>query len=159
MPLRLSWHSVGERGLDRRTRVQRSQHDNRGDCGASKFGRDIRGDTGEAQHLDVQHFSSCTRRFEILAAVVPQTEVGTGLAKALYLHVSSEAATAPTATRSDRINFFDDDHRNAPARCTIDRRRGGLLVRDCARRARPWQKPLKYDTWSRPIAHWGERRC
>src|SRR6266446_8673318 len=77
MPLRLSWHSVGERGLDHRTRVQRSQHDNRGDCGASKFGRDIRGDTGEAQHLDVQHFSSCTRRFEILATVVPQTELQT----------------------------------------------------------------------------------
>src|SRR5258708_30460755 len=52
------------------------------------------------------------------------------------------------------------DHRNAPARCASDRRRDGLLVRDCARRARParpWQKPLKYDTWSRPIAHWGER--
>ena len=69
-----------------------------------------------------------------------------------------EAATAPTAT-SDRTNFFDDDHRNAPARCTSDRRRDGLLVRDCARRARPWQKPLKYDTWSRPIAHWGGRPC
>jgi hypothetical protein len=52
--------------------------------------------------------------------------------------------------------FFDDDHRNAPARCTSDRR-DGLLVRDCARHARPWQKPLKYDTWSRPIAHWGGR--
>jgi hypothetical protein len=77
MPLRLSWHSVGERGLDHRTRVQRSQHDNRGDRGASKFGRDIRRDNGEAQHLDVQHFSSCTRRFEILATIVPQTEVQT----------------------------------------------------------------------------------
>jgi hypothetical protein len=65
------------RGLDHRTRVQRSQHDNRGDRGASKFGRDIRRDNGEAQHLDVQHFSSCTRRFEILAILVPQTEVQT----------------------------------------------------------------------------------
>src|SRR6266446_1538010 len=47
----------------------------------------------------------------------------------------------------------------AHAHRSSDRRRGGLLVRDCARRARPWQKPLKYDTWSRPIAHWGERPC
>src|SRR6266487_2252272 len=38
-----------------------------------------------------------------------------------------------------------------------DRRRGGLLVRDSLRHARPSQKPLKYDTWSRPTAHWGGR--
>src|SRR5260370_36632952 len=87
MPLRLSWHSVGERGLDHGTRVQRSQHDNRGDCGASKFGRDIRGNTGEAEHLDVQHFSSRTRRFEILATVVPQTEVQTLSDRRLLDHV------------------------------------------------------------------------
>jgi hypothetical protein len=36
---------------------------------------------------------------------------------------------------------------------------GGLLVRDCSRHARPWQKPLKYDTWSRSIAHGGGPPC
>jgi hypothetical protein len=65
MPLRLSWHPVGKSGLDRRTRVQRSQHDNRGDRGASKLGRDIRSDTGEAQHMYVQHLSSYTRCLEV----------------------------------------------------------------------------------------------
>jgi hypothetical protein len=51
-------HPVGESGLDRRTGVQGSQYDDRGDCGASKLRRDIYGDTGEAQHLDVEHLSS-----------------------------------------------------------------------------------------------------
>src|SRR5215471_3577646 len=47
----------------------------------------------------------------------------------------------------------------AHARHSSDRRRGGLLVRDCSRHARPWQKPLIYDTWSSPIAHRGGRPC
>jgi hypothetical protein len=38
-------------------------------------------------------------------------------------------------------------------------RRSGLLVRDSIRHARPSQKPLKYDTRSRPTAHWGRRPC
>src|SRR5436305_9257366 len=63
---------VGERGLDRRTGVQRSQHDDRGDRRASELRRDIGGDTGEAKHLDVQHLSGCTNRFEVFSAVVPQ---------------------------------------------------------------------------------------
>jgi hypothetical protein len=53
-----SLNSVGKRGLDRSTGVQRSQHDDRGDRGASKLRRDVRGDSGKAQHLDMQHLSS-----------------------------------------------------------------------------------------------------
>lgn len=58
MPHRPSPHPVGKSGLDRRPSVQRSQYDDRGDCGASKLRRDIWSDTGEAQNLDVQHLSS-----------------------------------------------------------------------------------------------------
>jgi hypothetical protein len=47
----------------------------------------------------------------------------------------------------------------AHAHRSSDRRKGGLLVRDSLRHARPSQKPLKYDTWSRPTAHWGGRPC
>ena len=47
----------------------------------------------------------------------------------------------------------------AHAHRSSDRRRGGLLVRDSLRHARPSQKPLKYDTWSRPTAHRGGRPC
>src|SRR5260370_38825182 len=88
MPHRPSPHPVGERGLDRRTSVQRSQHDDRGDRGASKFGRDIEGDSGEAEHLDVQRLSSQTTRFEIVAAVVPLTEVQTLSGRVLLYHAS-----------------------------------------------------------------------
>jgi hypothetical protein len=35
----------------------------------------VKGNAGEAQHLDVQFFASSTRRFEILAAVVAQAEI------------------------------------------------------------------------------------
>jgi len=35
------------------------------------------GDTGKAQNIDVQHLTGSPRRFEIRAAVVPQTEVKT----------------------------------------------------------------------------------
>jgi hypothetical protein len=33
------------------------------------------GDAGKAQNIDVQHLASSLHRFEILAAVIPQTEV------------------------------------------------------------------------------------
>ena len=55
--------------------MQRSQHNDRGDCGASKLGRDILGDTREAQHANMKHFSFATRRSEIFATIVPQTKV------------------------------------------------------------------------------------
>jgi hypothetical protein len=47
----------------------------------------------------------------------------------------------------------------AHARRSSDRRRGGFLMHHSLRQARPWQKPLKYHTWSRPTAHWGESPC
>src|SRR5918995_6431999 len=69
--------SVGQCGLDRRVGAQGSQHDDRLDRGAGKLGRDIIGNAGKAQHMDVERLPGCTHRFEILAAVVPQTEVQT----------------------------------------------------------------------------------
>src|SRR5215510_313866 len=62
-----------------------------------------------------------------------------------------------SSTRCGKSRSFIADLALAAAHAhrSSDRRRGGLLVRDSLRRARPWQKPLKYDTWSRPISHWG----
>jgi hypothetical protein len=57
--------------------VQRSQHDDRSDGGTCELGGDIRRDSGEAQYIDLEHLSGATRRFEIVAAVVPQTEIQT----------------------------------------------------------------------------------
>jgi len=64
--------------------MQSSQHGDRGNCGASKLGRDVLGDTGKAQNIDVQHLTGSPRRFEILAAVVPQTEVQTFSGRGLF---------------------------------------------------------------------------
>src|SRR6266702_2046687 len=63
---------VGEGGLDRGTGVQCAQHGDRGNGGASKLGRDVVGDAGKAENINVQHLASSLHRFEILAAVVPQ---------------------------------------------------------------------------------------
>ena len=51
------------------------QHGNRSDRGACEFGGDIRCDSDEAQYIDLEHLSGAARRFEILAAIVPQTEI------------------------------------------------------------------------------------
>ena len=55
--------------------MQRAQHGNGGNGRASKLTRDVLGDAGKAQNIDVQHLASSLHRFEILAAVIPQTEV------------------------------------------------------------------------------------
>ena len=39
---------------------------------AGQLGSDVLGDGGQAEHVDVQHLAGALRRFEILAAVVPQ---------------------------------------------------------------------------------------
>src|SRR5204863_3118970 len=78
-----SARAVGERGLDPRTGVQSSQHVDRGDRRASELWRDIAGDAGEAEHLDVQHVSGGAHRFEVFPAVVPQTEIQTPAGRGL----------------------------------------------------------------------------
>ena len=55
--------------------MQRSQHDDGSDGGAGKFRGDIGRDSGEAQYVDLQHLPGATRLLEILAAIIPQTEV------------------------------------------------------------------------------------
>ena len=57
--------------------MQRAQHGDGGNGRASKLGRNVLGDAGKAQNIDVQHLAGSLRRFEILAAVVAQTEVQT----------------------------------------------------------------------------------
>jgi hypothetical protein len=70
-----SLHSVSQNGLDLRTGVQRSQHDDRSDSRARELRGDIRCDSGEAQYIDLEHLSGAARRFEILPAIVPETEI------------------------------------------------------------------------------------
>ena len=55
--------------------MQSSEHDDGSDGGAREFGGDIRRDSGEAQYIDLEHLSGAARRFEILAAVIPQTKI------------------------------------------------------------------------------------
>src|SRR6266581_3662140 len=83
----LSLHPVGQSFLDGRTGVQGSQHDDRSDGGTSKLGRDIQGNADKAQHMDAQHFAGSTHRFEVFAAVLPQTEVQTLADRGLPDHV------------------------------------------------------------------------
>jgi hypothetical protein len=66
---------VGQSGPDSRAGAQSSQHDDRLDRGAGKLGRDVMGNAGKTQHMDVERLAGCAHSFEILAAVVPQTEV------------------------------------------------------------------------------------
>src|SRR5919106_1990390 len=68
---------VGQSSLDCWAGAQGSQHDDRLDRGAGKLGRDVMGNAGKAQYMDVERLPGCTHRFEIIAAVVPQTEVQT----------------------------------------------------------------------------------
>src|SRR5882672_9902504 len=75
---------VGESGLDRRTGMQSSQHTDRANGGASKLGRNVLGDSGKAENIDVQHLTGPPHRFEVLAAVVPQTEVQTFSGRGLF---------------------------------------------------------------------------
>ena len=51
------------------------EHRDRGDGGAGELGRDVLGDGRQAEHIDMQHLAGAPRRFEILAAVIPQPEV------------------------------------------------------------------------------------
>ena len=71
----LSPNPVNESSLDFRAGVQRSQHNDRGNRGAGKLGGHITGNAGKSQHVDVECLPGCAHRFEILTAVVPQTEL------------------------------------------------------------------------------------
>jgi hypothetical protein len=48
----------------------------------------FRSGRARAKHLDVQHLSGCTHRFEVFSAVVPQTKVQTLSDRGLLEHVS-----------------------------------------------------------------------
>ena len=55
--------------------MQRAQHLDGAIVGARQFGRDVGGDAGQAQHLDVQRLARAPRGLEVGAAVVPQAEI------------------------------------------------------------------------------------
>ena len=56
--------AIGEGRLDRRARVQCSQHGDRGDHGAGKLGGDVLGDAGQAQNTDLEPEAGFARRLE-----------------------------------------------------------------------------------------------
>ena len=70
----LSPNPANESSLDFRAGVQRSQHNDRGNRGASELGGHITGNAGKSQHVDVERLPGFAHRFEIFTAVVPQTE-------------------------------------------------------------------------------------
>jgi hypothetical protein len=102
-------HSVGQSGLDRRTGVRRTERDNRGDRGSSELVRNIRGDTGEAQHMDAQRLSRRTHRFKIFTAVVPQTELqSVRFEKKVVLYQQNEMNQQYDVTQIDVVEIDRD---------------------------------------------------
>ena len=96
---------VGQSSLDGRAGAQSSQHDDRPDRGAGKLGRDVMGNAGKTQHMDVKRLAGCAHRFEILAAVVSQTEVQT-LAGYRPLHrVGCRSSWLRMAVRMKSVRF------------------------------------------------------
>src|SRR5438270_13648663 len=79
--------SIGESGLDRRTGMQSSQHGDRGNRRARELGRDVLGNCGEAQNIDMQHLARPPHRLEILAAVMPKPKIQTVSDRGLLDHV------------------------------------------------------------------------
>ncbi len=55
--------------------MQGAQHMKRGNRLPRQLGRDIAGDAGETEHLNVQHVPRRLQSLEILAAVVAQAKV------------------------------------------------------------------------------------
>src|SRR5690349_5342183 len=68
---------ISECSLDGRTRMQSSEHADRGNRCARKLGCDVLSDGGKTEDVDVQHLTGAPHRFEILAAEAPQAEIQT----------------------------------------------------------------------------------
>ncbi len=90
--------------------LQSAQYGNRGNCGASKLGRNVVGDTDKAQNINVQHLTGLPDRFQILAAVVPQPKVQTFSGRGLFddVHVTFElvADCGSNEIRAVRVEPF-----------------------------------------------------
>jgi hypothetical protein len=82
--------------------VQGSKHGDRGNGGAGKVGRDVIGDAGKPQNIDLQHFTGPPRRFEILPAVGSQTELQAFSDRGLFDYVRM-ALKLVTDRRSNEI--------------------------------------------------------
>src|SRR5262245_49227080 len=67
--------------------MQRPQHADRANSGASKLGRDVLVDAGKAQDVYVQHLTGAPHSFEILAAEVPQTKIQTASGRGLLRYI------------------------------------------------------------------------
>lgn len=90
--------------------MQGPQHRDRCNRRAGKLGRDVRGDGGEAQNIDVQHLARPPRRLEILAAVVSQAQVQALSRRGLLDHVGMAfelvADRGPDEIRAVRVEAF-----------------------------------------------------
>jgi len=67
--------------------MQRAQHGDGGNGRASKLGRNVLGDAGKAQNIDVKHLTGPARRFEIISTVVSQTELQAFSGRGLFDYV------------------------------------------------------------------------
>jgi hypothetical protein len=67
--------TVGQCLFDFGAGMQCPKDRDRNDHGAGQFGRHIGGDAGQPQHVDAQMLSRRSRRLQIGAGVVPQSEI------------------------------------------------------------------------------------
>ena len=81
---------VGQSGFHGRTRLQRSQDEDRSDRCARQFRRYIRRDSSEPQYLNVKHLPRSPYRFQIGATVIPQAD-----------HLTNFSESSPS---SDHLN-------------------------------------------------------
>ena len=72
---RWSAHAVLQRLFHGGTGVQGAKDVKGGDRLPRQLGRDIAGDAGETENLDVQHFAGRLHGLEVLAAVVAKAQV------------------------------------------------------------------------------------
>jgi hypothetical protein len=93
--------------------VQGPQHGDGGNGGAGEFGRDVLRDAGKAQNIDMQHNTGPPRRFEILSAVVAQTELQAFSGRGLFDDVSV-AFELVTDRRSEEISAVGIEPRPGP---------------------------------------------
>ena len=67
--------AVGQRGLHRRTGLQRAEHGNGGDGRAGEVRRDVRSNRDQPEHPDIERPLCSARRLQLFAAEVSEAEV------------------------------------------------------------------------------------
>ncbi len=85
--------------------MQGPQHRDRCNRRAGKLGRDVLGDGGKAQNIDVQHLARPPRCFEIIAAIVSQAQVQALSRRGLLDHVGMASSWLRMAVRMKSVRF------------------------------------------------------